>query len=115
MPPVSIRLPLLLALLFAALPVFATPTVPPADPAPDTQADPEAADPEAPAQAPAAAEAPGPAPRVLLVTSHGEILLELDARAAPRTVENFLAYARDGHYNGTVFHRVIPGLLLQAG
>jgi cyclophilin family peptidyl-prolyl cis-trans isomerase len=60
--------------------------------------------------------APVPAPvRVLLVTSLGEITLELDAAAAPATVENFLAYARDGHYNGTVFHRVIPGLLVQAG
>ena len=58
--------------------------------------------------------APTP-PRVLLVTSLGEIVLELDAAAAPATVENFLAYARDGHYNGTVFHRVIPGLLIQAG
>ena len=37
------------------------------------------------------------------------------AAAAPRTVENFLAYARDGHYNGTIFHRVVPGLLVQAG
>jgi cyclophilin family peptidyl-prolyl cis-trans isomerase len=53
--------------------------------------------------------------RVMLVTSMGEITLELDAAAAPKTVENFLAYARDGHYNGTVFHRVIPGLLVQAG
>ncbi len=53
--------------------------------------------------------------RVLLVTSMGEILVELDATAAPATVANFLAYAREGHYNGTVFHRVIPGLLVQAG
>jgi cyclophilin family peptidyl-prolyl cis-trans isomerase len=53
--------------------------------------------------------------RVMLITSMGEITLELDAAAAPKTVENFLAYARDGHYNGTVFHRVIPGLLVQAG
>jgi cyclophilin family peptidyl-prolyl cis-trans isomerase len=58
---------------------------------------------------------PPVSPRVVLVTSFGEIVLELDAAAAPKTVENFLAYARDGHYNGTVFHRVIPGLLLQAG
>lgn len=72
----------------------------------------------APAAVPAPAEPPAPAPaapRVLLVTSMGEITLELDAAAAPRTVENFLAYARDGHYNGTVFHRVVPGLLVQAG
>ncbi|WP_374472848.1 peptidylprolyl isomerase [Arenimonas sp.] len=72
----------------------------------------------APTAVPAPAEPPAPAPaspRVLLVTSMGEITLELDAAAAPRTVENFLAYARDGHYNGTVFHRVVPGLLVQAG
>jgi len=66
------------------------------------------------ATTPETANAPAP-PRVLLVTSLGEITLELDAAAAPETVENFLAYAREGHYNGTVFHRVIPGLLVQAG
>lgn len=64
---------------------------------------------------PVVAPAPPPPVRVLLVTTLGEITLELDAAAAPKTVENFLAYARDGHYNGTVFHRVIPGLLVQAG
>ena len=69
-----------------------------------------------PTTTPAPVNTPAPAPpRVLLVTSLGEITLELDAAAAPETVENFLAYARDGHYNGTVFHRVIPGLLVQAG
>jgi cyclophilin family peptidyl-prolyl cis-trans isomerase len=56
-----------------------------------------------------------PPQRVLLVTTLGEITIELDAAAAPKTVENFLAYARDGHYNGTVFHRVVPGLLVQGG
>lgn len=72
----------------------------------------------APAAAPATIDEARAAPsttRVLLVTSLGEIVLELDAAAAPATVENFLSYARDGHYNGTVFHRVIPGLLIQAG
>lgn len=64
---------------------------------------------------PIAAVPSAPPVRVLLVTTLGEITLELDAAAAPRTVENFLEYARDGHYNGTVFHRVIPGLLVQAG
>ncbi|WP_146910376.1 peptidylprolyl isomerase [Arenimonas daejeonensis] len=68
-----------------------------------------------PTSGPEPAEAAAPAPRVLLVTSLGEITIELDAVAAPRTVENFLAYARDGHYNGTVFHRVVPGLLVQGG
>ena len=93
----SIRFFLLLALA-TALPASATPTSPvPADP-----------------PAPAAVETPAPV-RVTLVTTLGEIELELDPASAPRTVENFLGYARDGHYNGTVFHRVIPGLLLQAG
>ena len=59
--------------------------------------------------------APPPQQRVLLVTSQGEITVELDAAAAPETVENFLSYARDGHYNGTIFHRVVPGLLVQGG
>lgn len=67
------------------------------------------------APTPAAVEPAQAAPRVLLVTSQGEITIELDAVAAPRTVENFLAYARDGHYNGTIFHRVVPGLLVQGG
>lgn len=70
------------------------------------------------APVPGAPVAPAPAPppqRVLLVTSMGEILVELDAAAAPGTVANFLAYVRDGHYNGTIFHRVVPGLLVQAG
>lgn len=95
----SLRLILLSALLWA--PVAAVATAVPA-----------------PVATPAAEPAPAPAPaspRVLLVTSMGEITLELDAAAAPATVENFLAYARDGHYNGTIFHRAIPGLLVQAG
>jgi cyclophilin family peptidyl-prolyl cis-trans isomerase len=66
------------------------------------------------AATPETSNTPAP-PRVLLVTSMGEILLELDAAAAPATVENFLTYAGEGHYNGTIFHRVIPGLLVQAG
>lgn len=69
----------------------------------------------APAGAASEAPAPVPSPRVRLVTTMGEIVIELDAAAAPRTVENFLAYAREGHYNGTVFHRVVPGLLVQGG
>ncbi|TNJ35267.1 peptidylprolyl isomerase [Arenimonas terrae] len=68
--------------------------------------------PAAPLTPPVVAPAPQ---RVLMVTSLGEITIELDAAAAPKTVENFLAYARDGHYNGTVFHRVVPGLLVQGG
>lgn len=54
-------------------------------------------------------------PRVTLVTSLGEIVLELEPERAPNTVENFLKYARDGHYNGTVFHRVVDNMLIQGG
>ena len=52
---------------------------------------------------------------VKLETSLGLIELRLDATAAPRTVENFLQYVRDGHYDNTVFHRVIPGFMIQGG
>ncbi len=52
---------------------------------------------------------------VILTTNHGKITLELDAEKAPKTVENFLAYVRDGHYDGTIFHRVIDGFMIQGG
>ncbi|MBS0327449.1 MAG: peptidyl-prolyl cis-trans isomerase [Proteobacteria bacterium] len=52
---------------------------------------------------------------VILHTNHGDITLELDAENAPATVANFLQYVRDGHYDGTVFHRVIPGFMIQGG
>ena len=58
--------------------------------------------------------APTP-PRVALETSKGRIVLELDAAHAPKSVENFLAYVRSGHYDGTVFHRVIAGFMIQGG
>jgi peptidyl-prolyl cis-trans isomerase B (cyclophilin B) len=48
-------------------------------------------------------------------TSLGEIVLELDAVKAPQTVANFLEYARSGFYDGTLFHRVIPGFMIQGG
>lgn len=54
-------------------------------------------------------------PRVNVVTSAGSFAIELDVDRAPLTVENFLAYAREGHYDGTVFHRVIQGFVAQAG
>ena len=54
-------------------------------------------------------------PRVELQTSLGRIVLELYPEKAPRTVANFLSYVRDGHYNGSVFHRVIADLLIQGG
>jgi peptidyl-prolyl cis-trans isomerase A (cyclophilin A) len=55
------------------------------------------------------------APRVRLATSAGEIVIELYPDKAPRTVENFLQYVRDKHYDGTVFHRVIDGFMIQGG
>ncbi len=55
------------------------------------------------------------APRVVLETSKGTMVLELDAAAAPATVESFLAYVESGFYDGTVFHRVIPGFMVQGG
>lgn len=59
--------------------------------------------------------AQGNKPRVLLHTNLGDITVELDPEAAPKTVENFLAYVRDGHYDGTIFHRVIEGFMIQGG
>ncbi len=52
---------------------------------------------------------------VKIVTSMGAITVELDAAKAPKTVENFLTYVKSGFYNGTVFHRVIPGFMIQGG
>jgi peptidyl-prolyl cis-trans isomerase B (cyclophilin B) len=52
---------------------------------------------------------------VRLKTSMGSITLELDHERAPRTVENFLSYVRGGHYNNTLFHRVINGFMIQGG
>ena len=54
-------------------------------------------------------------PQVTFETSHGSFVLELDRNAAPETVENFLAYVRDGFYEGTIFHRVIAGFMIQGG
>ncbi len=54
-------------------------------------------------------------PRVLMETTAGNITLELDPAKAPKTVENFLAYVDAGQYNGTLFHRVIDGFMIQGG
>ena len=54
-------------------------------------------------------------PRVMLQTSHGDMLVELYADKAPISVENFLRYADAGHYDGLIFHRVIPGFMIQGG
>lgn len=64
---------------------------------------------------PAWAQAPADATRVRLNTSAGDIVLELDAAKAPKTVENFVQYVKDKHYDGTVFHRVIDGFMIQGG
>lgn len=55
------------------------------------------------------------AQKVRLVTTQGDIVLELDAAKAPKTVENFLQYVKSGHYKGTVFHRVIDNFMIQGG
>ena len=55
------------------------------------------------------------APRVKFATSAGDIVVEVYPDKAPRTVENFLQYVRDKHYDGTIFHRVIPNFMVQGG
>ena len=54
-------------------------------------------------------------PQVKLSTNLGDIVLELDPGKAPKTVANFLGYVKDKHYDGTVFHRVIDGFMIQGG
>ena len=78
-----------------------------------------AAKPAAKAAEPAKIDAPAPAPaanpRVLLHTSMGDITLELYPDKAPKTVDNFLQYVKEGFYDGTVFHRVINNFMIQGG
>jgi len=66
------------------------------------------------ADLPAATETPKVA-KVTLRTNMGEIVLELYPDKAPKTVDNFLRYVKEGHYNGTLFHRVAEGTLIQGG
>ena len=54
-------------------------------------------------------------PVVLIMTNKGNIRVELDAEKAPITTKNFLDYASDGHYDGLIFHRVIPSFMIQGG
>ena len=54
-------------------------------------------------------------PRVKMTTSQGDIIISLDAAKAPKTVANFLAYVNDGFFDGTIFHRVIDGFMIQGG
>jgi peptidyl-prolyl cis-trans isomerase B (cyclophilin B) len=51
----------------------------------------------------------------LHITGHGTITIELDADKAPKSAENFLAYVKKGHYDGTIFHRIIDGFMIQGG
>ena len=62
-----------------------------------------------------AADAAEKPPRVRLETTLGPFVIELDSKQAPKSVENFLGYTRDGFYNGTTFHRVIKGFMIQGG
>lgn len=52
---------------------------------------------------------------VIIKTNLGEIVIELNTEKAPITCENFLSYVKSGHYVGTIFHRVIPGFMIQGG
>jgi cyclophilin family peptidyl-prolyl cis-trans isomerase len=69
---------------------------------------------QAPAPAAPLQAAPGN-PVVVIETTAGSIAVELYKDRAPVSVENFLQYARDGHYNGTIFHRVVAGYVIQGG
>lgn len=64
---------------------------------------------------PAPATGAGEAPRVRLQTTLGDVVIELDREHAPTTVQNFLTYVNDGFYDGTIFHRVIDGFMIQGG
>ncbi|MDO8862243.1 peptidylprolyl isomerase [Haliea sp. E1-2-M8] len=68
-----------------------------------------------PLAATSAEETPLPNPQVVIKTNEGEVTLRLFRDKAPITVANFLAYVDAGHYNGTIFHRVIPNFMIQGG
>ena len=105
---------LTLAFLAAAPLAFAqTPAKPAAQPAAKSGAAKPAA--ATPTNKPAATPATAAASKVVMHTSQGDITIELYADKAPKSVENFLQYAKEGFYNGTVFHRVIPGFMVQGG
>lgn len=53
--------------------------------------------------------------KVILHTNHGDIVIQLHDDQVPGTVKNFLTYCRDGFYDGTIFHRVIQGFMIQGG
>ena len=62
-----------------------------------------------------AADAPAAQPKVEFVTTMGNFVVQLDPARAPKTVANFLDYVKSGFYKGTIFHRVIPGFMVQGG
>ncbi len=64
---------------------------------------------------PVQAPVPLAKPRVQLLTTYGPVVVELEPELAPKTVENFLQYVKDGFYKGTIFHRVIEGFMIQGG
>ncbi len=65
--------------------------------------------------APVSLNSPPVKPEVKFVTTEGNFVVQLDPRRAPLTVKNFLQYVRSGFYNGTIFHRVVPGFVIQGG
>jgi peptidyl-prolyl cis-trans isomerase A (cyclophilin A) len=104
--PIARRLPAVLAsLALAGTALAQAPAAPPV------------AEPAKPTAAPVVTPAPAADETVfvLMKTSQGEIVLELNRTKAPLSVENFLKYANQGYYDGTVFHRVIDGFMIQGG
>lgn len=75
----------------------------------------EPAKPAAKPEATAPADAPKTNPKAKITTSEGVIVIELNEEKAPKSVENFVQYANDGFYNGTIFHRVINNFMIQGG
>ena len=110
------RVLLTFALLLPAL-VFAQATTPPAKPAAKqpAKAAPAAAKPKAADKTAPANDKPASATKVLVKTSLGDMTIELYPDKAPKSVENFLAYANSGFYDGTIFHRVIDNFMIQGG
>jgi len=106
------RLVALLLALALAGPAFAQ-DAPPANP----PAVPPATAPEAPPAPVPPAPVPPPVvgPRVVIQSTLGDIVLQLDKEHAPLTVANFLRYVKEKHFNGTCFYRVVPGFVIQAG
>ena len=71
--------------------------------------------PSAPSAQPAPAVQPAEGPQVVISTSLGDITVALDPQRAPVSVDNFLRYVKEGHYDGTLVYRVVPGFVIQAG